>query len=481
MINKKFIINILGILLIVESLFLFLSALVSHIFKDNELQAFILSGSIAFLSGSFAFFSTRKCQRIVHKREGYIIVFLVWLVFAAFGCLPYVFSHHVTDFTDAFFETMSGFTTTGISIFADVESLPHGLLFWRSMTQWIGGMGIIVLSLAILPFLNIGGMQLFAAEVPGVTYIKLTPKLNGTAIRLWLIYLFFTFFEAVLLKLSGMETFDAICHSLTTMATGGFSTKNDNIAHYSSPQIQYIIVAFMFLSGINHTLLYYTLTFKFSKLQRNEEFFYYIVFVILFSFIIFVSMLPFSKNIEETFRHALFNTVSVITTTGFLTANFQLWPLFAINLIFIILFIGGSTGSTGGGLKVMRIVVILKNVYYELRRIIHPRAVIPLRINKKSVSTHIVSNVLVFVSVYILIFAIGTIVLTFLGFDFESAIGASLTSISNAGPGFGAVTNPTSYAHVPDAAKWVLSALMLVGRLEIFTVLALLTPQFWKK
>jgi trk system potassium uptake protein TrkH len=237
----------------------------------------------------------------------------------------------------------------------------------------------------------------------------------------------------------------------------------------------------MFLSGVNYTLLYYALTFQISKLRHNEEFFYYLVFVVVFSFIIFVSLLQLSGSPEETFRHSLFNTVSIITTTGFLTSELQLWPLLAINVVFVMLFIGGSTGSTGGGLKVMRVVVILKNVYYELRRIIHPRAIIPLKINKLSVSHNIVSNVLIFVSVYILIFAFGAIVLTFLGFDFESAIGAALTSISNAGPGFGTVSSPMSYSNVPDAAKWVLSALMLVGRLEIFTVLALITPQFWKK
>jgi trk system potassium uptake protein TrkH len=481
MLNKKFIFHILGILLVVESFFLFLSAAVAYYYHDPDFPAFITSGSIAFIVGAMGFLLTRKCQRIVHKREGYIIVCLVWIVFAAFGCLPYVFSHHVPEFTDAFFETLSGFTTTGISIFTDVESLPHGLLFWRATTQWIGGMGIIVLSLAILPFLNIGGMQLFAAEVPGITYIKLTPKLNGTAIRLWLIYVFFTVLEAILLKLSGMDTFDAVCHALSTMATGGFSTKNDNIAHYSSPQIQYIIIAFMFLSGINFTILYYAITIQFTKLRRNEEFFYYTIFILLFSFIVFVSLLQLSKPLEETIRVALFNTVSIITTTGFVTTDFQFWPLIAINLIFVMLFIGGSTGSTGGGLKVIRVVVIIKNVYYELRRIVHPRAVIPLRINKKSVSNAIVSNILIFVTVYILIFAFGAIVLTFIGLDFETAIGAALTSISNAGPGFGKVSSPMSYASFPDSAKWVLSVLMLVGRLEIFTVLALITPQFWKK
>lgn len=481
MLNKGFIIQILGILLIVESLFLFFTASVAGFYNDPDFYAFIISGLVAFGVGLTTYIFYRKSDRIIHKRDGYIIVSLVWIVFSIFGSLPLVFSHHVSNFTDAFFETMSGFTTTGISVFSDVESLPHGLLFWRSLTQWIGGLGIVALSIAILPFLNIGGMQLFVAEVPGITYIKLTPKLKGTVIRLWLIYIVLTLIETVMLKIAGMSVFDALCHAFTTMSTGGFSTKNASIGHYNSSYIQYIVVLFMILSGTNLSLLYYFVTLKFARLKKNEEFFYYITFIALFTFFVFVALLQLSENVEYTFRVALFSTVSLLSTTGFVMFDYALFPQFVINLIFIMIFIGGSTGSTGGGLKVIRVVVVLKNIYYELRRMVHPRAVIPMRINKKAVNDNIVSNILMFVTVYALLFAFGAIALTFFGMDFESAIGASLSSLGNVGPGLGEVLNPMSYGTVSIPAKWILSLLMLVGRLEIFTVIALLTSQFWRR
>ena len=265
MLNRKFIIHILGILLIVESIVLFISALVSYYYNESDIKTFILSGSITFVVGLLFFLPTLKSKRVVSRRDGYVIVSLVWIVFSIFGCLPYFFGGYLQSFTDAFFETISGFTTTGITTVNDIESLPHGILFWRSLTQWIGGMGIIVLSLAILPFFNVGGLQLFSAEVTGITFEKIRPKLSDTAINLWTIYLLFTLLEAVMLKIAGMTTFDAICHSFTTMSTGGFSTKNSNIAYFNSPQIEYTIIAFMFISGINFSVLYYVLTFKFSK------------------------------------------------------------------------------------------------------------------------------------------------------------------------------------------------------------------------
>ncbi|MDD2564396.1 MAG: potassium transporter TrkG [Salinivirgaceae bacterium] len=480
MLNRGFIILILGVLLIVESFFLFVTAVVAKLYASSDFSAFFISGLIAFGVGLVAYFTSRNSKRVIYKRDGYFIVSMVWIVFSIFGALPFVISQHVPTFTDAFFETMSGFTTTGISVFSDVESLPHGLLLWRSLTQWIGGMGIIVLSLAILPFLNIGGMQLFAAEVPGISHIKLTPKLKGTAIRLWLIYIGLTILEIVLLWISGMPIFDAVCHSFTTMSTGGFSTKNSSIGFYGSSYIQYIIIFFMVLSGTNLSLIYYFVTLKFEKLRRNEEFFFYIAFILFFTFIMFVILLQLPNSVESTFRVALFSTASLLTTTGFVTFDYGLFPQFALNLVFIMMFIGGSTGSTVGGIKVIRVVVVLKNIYYELRRLVHPRAVIPIRIDKKSVSGAIVSNVLMFVTVYALIFAVGAIALTFFGMDFDTAVGASLTSISNVGPGLGDVMNPMSYCTVSIPAKWILSTLMLVGRLEVFTVIALLTPQFWR-
>ncbi|MGI6478484.1 MAG: TrkH family potassium uptake protein [Salinivirgaceae bacterium] len=481
MLNRKFIIHILGILLIVESVFLFLSALVSYYYNESDIKTFILSGSVTFFVGLLFFLSTLKSKRVVNRRNGYIIVSLVWVVFSIFGCLPYYLGGYLQSFTDAFFETISGFTTTGITTVNDIESLPHGILFWRSLTQWIGGMGIIVLSLAILPFFNVGGLQLFSAEVTGITFEKIKPKLSDTAITLWTIYLSLTVLEIVMLKVAGMSTFDAVCHSFTTMSTGGFSTKNSNIAYFNSPQIEYTIIAFMFISGINFSVLYYVLTFKFSKIRKNEELFFYFIITALFAIILFAPLLYSPVKATSSFRSVLFHTVSIITTTGFVMTDFVLLPTFTVNIVFLLLFIGSMTGSTGGGMKIIRVTAVIKNIYYETRRIIHPRAVIPLRLNGRSVPSNLVGNILVFVVVYILIFIVGAIALTFLGFNFETALGASLTSLSNAGPILGKVSAPLNCTEFPVAAKWLMSLLMLIGRLEIFTVLALFMPNFWKK
>ncbi|HPW65829.1 MAG TPA: potassium transporter TrkG [Salinivirgaceae bacterium] len=481
MLNRKFIIHILGILLIVESIVLFISALVSYYYNESDIKTFILSGSITFVVGLLFFLPTLKSKRVVSRRDGYVIVSLVWIVFSIFGCLPYFFGGYLQSFTDAFFETISGFTTTGITTVNDIESLPHGILFWRSLTQWIGGMGIIVLSLAILPFFNVGGLQLFSAEVTGITFEKIRPKLSDTAINLWTIYLLFTLLEAVMLKIAGMTTFDAICHSFTTMSTGGFSTKNSNIAYFNSPQIEYTIIAFMFISGINFSVLYYVLTFKFSKIRKNEELFFYFIITALFAIILFAPLLHSPVKATASLRSVLFHTVSIITTTGFVMSDFALLSTFTVNIVFLLLFIGSMTGSTGGGIKIIRVTAVIKNIYFEVRRIIHPRAVIPLRLNGKSIPSNLVGNILVFVIVYIIIFIIGAIALTFLGFNFETALGASLTSLSNAGPILGKVSAPLNCAEFPVAAKWIMSLLMLIGRLEIFTVLALFMPSFWKK
>lgn len=481
MLNRKFIIHILGILLIVESVFLFFSALVSYYYNESDIKTFILSGSVTFIVGLLFFLSTLKSKRVVNRRNGYIIVSLVWVVFSIFGCLPYYLGGYLQSFTDAFFETISGFTTTGITTVNDIESLTHGILFWRSLTQWIGGMGIIVLSLAILPFFNVGGLQLFSAEVTGITFEKIKPKLSDTAITLWTIYLSLTVLEIVMLKVAGMSTFDAVCHSFTTMSTGGFSTKNSNIAYFNSPQIEYTIIAFMFISGINFSVLYYVLTFKFSKIRKNEELFFYFIITALFAIILFAPLLYSPVKATSSFRSVLFHTVSIITTTGFVMTDFVLLPTFTVNIVFLLLFIGSMTGSTGGGMKIIRVTAVIKNIYYETRRIIHPRAVIPLRLNGRSVPSNLVGNILVFVVVYILIFIVGAIALTFLGFNFETALGASLTSLSNAGPILGKVSASLNCTEFPVAAKWLMSLLMLIGRLEIFTVLALFMPNFWKK
>ena len=420
---------------------------------------------------------------VIGKREGFIIVSFVWIVFSFIGSLPFIISGHIPDLTNAFFETISGFTTTGASILVDVESVPKGLLFWRSLTHWIGGMGIIVLSVAILPILGIGGMQLFVAEMPGtgITPDKLHPRITQTAKRLWLIYVILTVIEIILLLLGGMNLFDSLCHSFATMATGGFSTQNTSIAGYS-PYIQYIIALFMIMAGTNFTLHYLGLHGKIREVWKNEEYRYYILFTFGFVVLITIFMILFSDiATEKAFRDSLFQVVSIVTTTGFVTSDYLLWPGNLWIFIFLLMFIGGSAGSTAGGIKIARQILLLKNSALEFKRMIHPKAVIPVRFNGRAVPRDIIHMIMAFFLFYILIFFAGTFIMTLLGMDFDTAIGATIASLGNIGPGIGAVGPAENYSALPGAAKWLSSFLMLLGRLELFTVIILFSPSFWKK
>ncbi len=483
MLNYRFILFVLGLLLIIEGFFMLLSGGVAFIYGEYDLVYHLMSSAFCVVLGGGVAYFTRGVDKYIGKREGYIIVSMVWVVFSLFGLLPFWISGAIPSFTDAFFETMSGFTTTGSSILTDIESLPHGLLFWRSLIQWLGGMGIIVLSLAILPILGVGGMQMFVAEVPGPTPDKLHPRIAQTAKRLWVIYLGFTFMEAVLLFFGGMEVFDAVCHSFTTMATGGYSTKQASIAFFDSAYIQYVIIIFMFIAGTNFTLSYHFFHGRFKKVFKNEEFRYYLGFIIGITAIIggVLFFTEGSYGIEKSFRNALFQVVSIITTTGYATADYLLWVPFLGLSVFVLMFIGGSAGSTGGGVKIVRIVLLLKNSYYELKRLIHPNAVIPVRLNNRAVSQSIITNVMGFVVFYIIIFALSTLVMSLLGFDMETSLGSVATSLGNIGPGLGEVGPSASFANIPTFGKWFLSFLMLLGRLELFTVLLLFAPAFWKE
>jgi trk system potassium uptake protein TrkH len=482
MINKRIIILILGVLLLIEAFFLFVSGIVAIAYQGTDANSFFISGGVTLLFGSIAYFFNRKASKNIGKREGFLIVSLVWVVFSLFGSLPFVLSGEIPSYTDAFFETISGFTTTGASILNDIESMSMGLLFWRSLTQWLGGMGIIVLSLSILPFLGIGGMQLFSAEVPGLTPDKLHPKVKETAKRLWAIYSLFTVAEVILLVIGGMGWFDAVNHSFTTMATGGYSTKQASIAHFDSPFIHYVIIAFMFLAGMNFSLSYFALHGKVSKIMKNEEFRYYLWFVIAFTFFIgFGLWITETYGFEQSFRDAMFQVVSIITTTGFATNDYLLWAPALTFAIFVLMFFGGSSGSTGGGIKIVRIVVVIKNSYYEVKRLMHPKAIIPVRLNRKVMTDKLVMNVLAFIVFYFIIFVMGVALMSLLGLDLKTAMGAVAATLGNIGPGIGDVGPSDNFAFIHDAGKWVLSFLMLLGRLELFTVLAILTPVFWRK
>ncbi|WP_026811713.1 TrkH family potassium uptake protein [Arenibacter latericius] len=492
--NKKIIFHLMGLLLLCNGGFMVLAAIVSGVYEDGVTLDIALAAIVTMLVGVLSMFYTREHDKEVKRHEGYIIVTFGWLVMSISGMLPYLFSESIPGVTNAFFETISGYTTTGASIVDDIEALPKGILFWRSLTHWIGGMGIIVLAIAILPLLGIGGMQLFAAEAPGPSGDKLHPRITDTAKRLWLIYLTYTIAETILLKLAGMSFFDAINHSLATLSTGGFSTKNASMAYWNDqPLIQYIVILFMFLAGSNFVLSYYAFKGKVQKVIKDEEFKFYSIligcFTVLAALVVYLKAnIPVSDfhpmvfgEAESAFRHSLFQVVSVITTTGFVTADFTAWTPFVTILFFILMFIGGSAGSTSGGIKVMRHVLIIKNGMLEFKRTLHTNAIIPVRYNNKTVQEHIVYNIIAFFVLYMLCFIVGSLVLGALGLDFISAIGGAASSLGNVGPAFGELNPVSNFNSLPAFGKWWCGILMLLGRLELFTVLILLTPYFWKR
>lgn len=493
-INYKIISHLMGLLLVVNGGFMLLSTLVSLYYKDGVVSEMFMASIIVLGIGGGVMLSTRNHRKEIQKREGYIVVTFGWIFMSLAGTFPYLFTGAIPSFTDAFFETMSGYTTTGASILSDIESLPNGVLFWRSITHWIGGMGIIVLAIAILPLLGIGGMQLFAAEAPGPGGDKLHPRITDTAKRLWLIYVGYTIAETLLLKLAGMSAFDAINHSLSTLSTGGFSTKNASIAYWNGqPLIQYIIIVFMFLAGTNFVLSYFAFKTKFSKVFRDEEFRLYIIAIVvctvLSALFIYFNADPTTSSIEHpmiwgklesSVRHSLFQVLAILTTTGFVTADYTAWTPF-LGIFFLgLMFIGGSSGSTAGGIKIVRHLIVIKNGILEFKRTLHPRAILPVRYNNKSVDQPIVFNILGFFILYILSIIVGVVVFSWLGLDFDTSLGAAASTLGNVGPAIGDLSPVDNYGWLPDLAKWWSSFLMLIGRLELFTVLILLTPFFWR-
>ncbi|MEX0966124.1 MAG: TrkH family potassium uptake protein [Bacteroidia bacterium] len=481
--NFPVVLSIMGLLLIINSLAMLLSLSISIAYGEEAWKPMVYAAGITLFAGAILRLVYRKFDnKDIRKREGYLIVTMGWLVLTLSGTLPYLFSGTTETFADAFFETMSGYTTTGATILTDIEIQSKTILFWRSLTHWIGGMGIIVLTIAILPLLGIGGMQLFSAEASGPTPAKLHPRIKETAKRLWIIYVALTGLETVLLMLGEMTFFDAVNHSMSTMATGGFSTKNASLAFYSSPYIQYVVLVFMFLGGTSFPLIYFGLRGKLLKVFHNEEFRAYLFacmagIVLTTTAILVVTDLP----LERAFRDAAFQIVSIITTTGFITADYTAWAPFVTVLFFVLFFTGASTGSTSGGIKMMRHVILIKNSVLEFKRQVHPSAIIPVRFNGKAVTQNISYHISAFILLYLLIFFAGSLVMAAIGLDFESAIGSVAASLGNIGPAIGSVGPASNFAHIPAEGKWFLSFLMLLGRLEIFTVLILLTPYFWRR
>jgi trk system potassium uptake protein len=486
-INWKVIASFWGALLGINGVFMFF-AIIPGVFMNNDFgwKALLISGVASILGGALMYFYSKDNNKTLGKRDGFLIVSVGWVFLSLSGCLPYLISGAIPDFSAAFFETVSGYTTTGASVLNDIESVSPSILTWRSITHWIGGMGIIVLTVAILPILGIGGMQLFSAEAPGVTTDKLHPRITDTAKRLWIIYVGMTIAEAFLLRIAGMTWFDAVNHSMATVSTGGFSTKNASIAAYENPWIHYIIIFFMFLSGVNFALTYWGLKGKLDKIYKNEEFKFYLgitIFITLVCTAVLMTNGNVAWSLEESFRNSLFQVVAFITTTGFVTADLtNIEGAFILKVtFFFLLFMGGSAGSTAGGIKIVRHLVIFKNSWLEFKRLLHPSGIIPVRLNDNSVHGRITFNVMAFIIIYLMIFGFGSLVMSLTGLDFETSIGATATSLGNVGPSIGGVCPVCNFSGISAFGKIFLSLIMLIGRLEIFTVLILFTPFFWKR
>ncbi len=451
------------------------------IYFSEETQPFLMSMLISFILGVICFLVSKKWgnDATIKQKEAYLTVTFSWLFLTLIGCLPYIFSGSIPSFVDAFFESVSGFSTTGASILTDIEVLPKSILFWRSLTHWIGGIGIIVLVIIIMPTLQIGGYHLFTLE--SSLQEKIQPKIKAVGARLLLIYIGLTVAEVILLLVGKMSFFESVCHSFGTVATGGFSPKNTSIASYS-PYIQYVIMIFMLLAGINFVVHYYILKMKFKKVKENEELRFYLLVVFLIGSIVTASLyFTMKKPFEEAFRDAFFQVISIITCTGFASADYLQWPVFAWVIIFFAMFLGGSTGSTAGGIKMARHLILLKNIKRFFRQLFSPHAVLQIRLNKKPINENTNRSVLSFIVVYLLVFLAGSILLVLQGIDGETASSSVATCMAGIGPGIGTVGPVSNFAHLPDMGKLLLSFLMLVGRLEIYPILVLFSVNFWKK
>lgn len=482
MINFKTVIRIIGILLLLETIMLLVCAGVSLYYQDEDLIDFCISAGITAGTGILMALWGKNGKRQLTRRDGYVLVSFTWIAFSILGTFPFYISGYITSITNAFFETMSGFSSTGATILDDIEALPHGLLFWRSMMQWIGGLGIIMFTIAVLPIFGVNGLQVFAAEASGPTHDKIHPRIGVTAKWIWSIYAGITGILVVLLMLGGMDWFDSVCHAFTAISTGGFSTKQASIAYYNSPYIEYVLSVFMFISGINFMLLLLFFNRKFKKAIHDAELKWYFWSVALFTAAIAV-ILYYTQpmGVEEAFRQSLFQVISLHTSTGFATNDYMLWPAVTWVLLTIIMLMGACAGSTSGGLKCIRMVILAKIARNEFKHILHPNAILPVRLNKQVVPPSVQSTVLAFCFIYAAISIVSVLIMMSLGIDFLESVGCVVSSISNMGPGLGDTGPAFSWNALPDLAKWLMSFLMLLGRLELFTVLLLFTPEFWTK
>ncbi len=479
----QFILNVLGILLFFFGLTMIFPLLVGFYYRDQNLIPLLSSMTITILAGLILYFIFRKAGvEIIGQREGMAIVAVGWTAVGLFGGLPFYLGDGNLGFTDAVFESVSGFTTTGSSILSNIEAVSKGLLFWRSFIQWLGGMGIIVLSLAILPFLGVGGMQLYKAEVPSPVPDKLKPRIRDTAMILWKVYALISLAQVIVLMLGGMNLYEALCHTFTTMPTGGFSTKNTSIAYYNSVYFDCVFIFFMLLAGINFSLHYKMLRGNTAVFWQDSECRFFLGAVVLMSLVVSLNVFgSIYETIGEALRYGAFQVVSIVTTTGFATADYEKWPSMSQLILLLCMFLGASAGSTGGGMKCLRIMLCFKYCYKELFTLIHPHAVSHVKIGGKPVPDDVMRSVLGFLALYVGFFVLSTVLLAGLGVDFTTSFAAVAASIGNIGPGFGMVGPVENYAQIPLLGKWLLIWCMLLGRLELFTVIILIVPEFWRK
>ncbi len=481
--NPNSVLRFIGILIIFLGLSMGIPLAVSFLYADGSTSALAWSMIVTAGFGIFLLlFTKKKKEATMNHRDGVAIVTFGWVAAGLAGSIPFIISGAIPDFTNAYFESISGFTTTGATILSNIEGVPPGILMWRSVTQWLGGMGIIVLSIAILPFLGVGGMQLYRAEIPSPVVDKLKPRISDTSKTLWIVYLIITGLEIIFLFLGGMSLYDSVSHAFCTMPTGGFSPKNASIAHYDSAYIDGVVVIFMILAGINFSLHYRVINRGPAVFWKDPECRVFLSIIIVLTALITYDIYgTIYDHLASAFRYAAFQVSSIITTTGFATADFELWPTMSCSILIICMFLGGMAGSTGGGIKTMRIILLIKHGYRELFRIVHPHAVTTIKLGGRPVPQETLSSIWGFFTLYLVLFVFASLIMSSLGLDMISSFSSVSACIFNVGPGLGIVGPVDNYMGIPVIGKWVLIFCMLLGRLEIYTVIVLLTPEFWRK
>ena len=478
--SYRFIAHLTGQLLAFESMLLLTCCCVSMAYGESDLMAFIISSSVCIAASVMLLVYGRKKENALSRYEAYIVVALSWVFFTIFGMLPYLLGGYIPTVTDAFFETMSGFTTTGATILDNIDSMPHGILFWRSLTQWIGGLGIVCFTIVLLPGFGVSSQMLYLSEATGVTHSKICPKTRVMARYILMVYILLTAIESALLKVGGMGLFDAVCHSMTTTATGGFSTKQESIAYWHSPYIEYVVSLFMLLSAINFSLYIIAVKGRWKQLWQNVELKWFASSVGLLTLIVSVALIMSNGyGVEEAFRKSLFQVATCHTSCGFATDDYNLWPPFTWMLLIFAMLSGGCTGSTSGGIKNLRMIIVSHCIRNQFRQILHPRAVLPIKAGSM-LDNKLVTMVLVFIAAYMSVAFVGWTLLMAFGVGFTESMSTVISAMGNVGPGLGSFGPAFSWAALPDGAKWILSSLMLIGRLEIFGFLLIFYRATWR-